>query len=56
MQLFSIGLVKLNIDGTVQVDKDTGEPIPTYTNDDISKCVQNLAGRGRLNFSSNLAC
>jgi len=36
MQLFSIGLVKLNPDGTVVVDESTGEPVPTYTNDDIS--------------------
>jgi len=29
MQLFSIGLVRLNLDGTVQVDGD-GVPVPTY--------------------------
>ena len=29
MQLFSIGLVELNIDGTVRTD-DQGQPIPTY--------------------------
>jgi len=37
MQLFTIGLVKLNQDGTVVVDETTGEPVPTYGNDDISK-------------------
>ncbi|MDJ0750849.1 MAG: DUF1800 domain-containing protein [Woeseiaceae bacterium] len=30
MQLFSIGLVELNIDGTLQRDPVTNEPIPTY--------------------------
>eukprot|EP01125_Pyxidicula_operculata_P014512 TRINITY_DN483_c0_g1_i1.p1 TRINITY_DN483_c0_g1~~TRINITY_DN483_c0_g1_i1.p1 ORF type:complete len:1976 (+),score=486.97 TRINITY_DN483_c0_g1_i1:20-5947(+) len=34
MQLFSIGLWKLNEDGTQVVDS-TGNPLPTYTNDDI---------------------
>jgi uncharacterized protein (DUF1800 family) len=34
MQLMSIGLVKLNIDGTPQLDAN-GQPIPTYTQDDI---------------------
>lgn len=34
MQLFSIGLWKLDLDGTMILDKD-GNPIPTYTNDDI---------------------
>jgi uncharacterized protein (DUF1800 family) len=29
MQLFSIGLVELNIDGTIRID-DQGQPIPTY--------------------------
>jgi uncharacterized protein (DUF1800 family) len=33
-QLMSIGLVKLNIDGTPQLDS-SGQPIPTYTQDDI---------------------
>jgi uncharacterized protein (DUF1800 family) len=30
MQLFTIGLVELQVDGTPRVD-DTGQPIPTYT-------------------------
>ena len=34
MQLFSIGLFQLNVDGTEIVDS-TGSPIPTYTNADI---------------------
>ncbi len=34
MQLFSIGLVQLNVDGTVKTDV-TGAPLETYTHDDI---------------------
>jgi uncharacterized protein (DUF1800 family) len=34
MQLFSIGLVELNIDGTVRRDSN-GQPIPTYNQDTI---------------------
>jgi len=34
MQLFTIGLFKLNMDGTRMTDEN-GEFIPTYTNDDI---------------------
>jgi uncharacterized protein (DUF1800 family) len=34
MQLFSIGLVKLNIDGSVVTDS-SGNPVPTYTLNDI---------------------
>ena len=35
MQLFTIGLYKLNMDGTRQKNPKTGEPIPTYDNDDV---------------------
>ena len=34
MQLFSVGLWKLHPDGT-QVLDDQGEPVPTYSNDDV---------------------
>jgi hypothetical protein len=36
MQLFTIGLFKLNMDGTVVHNAD-GVPVESYTNDDISK-------------------
>jgi len=39
MQLFTIGLVRLNRDGSVQKDA-SGRPLPTYTQDDVT----NLAG------------
>ena len=34
MQLFTIGLVELNADGTVKLDSRR-EPIETYSNDDV---------------------
>ena len=40
MQLFSIGLVELNIDGTEALDTDTnGQPIPTYDQSKSSKAL-----------------
>lgn len=44
--VFSIGLFMLNQDGTLIVDDNTGQPIPTYTNKD----VMNFA-RGFTNFA-----
>ena len=35
MQLFSIGLYHLNDDGSKVLDKDSGDALETYTNDDI---------------------
>lgn len=43
MQLFSIGLFELNIDGTHQVDAG-GVPIPTYDNDDIREMAKIFTG------------
>ena len=40
MQLFTIGLVKLNDDGTPVIDPETGNPIETYTNDDIESFIK----------------
>ena len=45
MQLFTIGTFILNQDGTPKLDPATGQPIPTYTNEDI----MNFA-RGWTNF------
>ena len=42
MQLFSIGLYKLNMDGTVQ--KQDGEPLETYTNSDIQTFAKAWTG------------
>ncbi|MYF01875.1 MAG: DUF1800 domain-containing protein [Gammaproteobacteria bacterium] len=43
MQLFSIGLYELNIDGNLKLDTD-GEPIPTYDNDDIREMAKIFTG------------
>jgi len=43
MQLFSIGLFELNLDGTLQLDGQ-GDPIPTYDNDDITEFAKIFTG------------
>ncbi|MEM9170053.1 MAG: DUF1800 family protein [Pseudomonadota bacterium] len=43
MQLFTIGLVRLNPDGTAELGAD-GEPIETYTNEDISGLARVFTG------------
>jgi uncharacterized protein (DUF1800 family) len=43
MQLFSIGLVLLNDDGTLQLDED-GNEIATYTNFEISEYAKVYVG------------
>ncbi|MDP0491275.1 MAG: DUF1800 family protein [Verrucomicrobiota bacterium JB023] len=43
MQLFAIGLWKLNPDGTRQLDGE-GQPIPTYTNDEITNMARVMTG------------
>ena len=45
MQLFTIGLYKLNMDGSQQLDFD-GLPIPTYDNDDIKQMAKVFTGLG----------
>jgi uncharacterized protein (DUF1800 family) len=43
MQLFTVGLVKLNIDGSVQVDGN-GNPIPTYAGVDVLNLANVFTG------------
>jgi len=43
MQLFSIGLYELNLDGTKKLDS-LGRPIPTYDNDDIGEFAKIFTG------------
>ncbi len=43
MQLFSIGLHELNIDGSVKLDSE-GDLIPTYDNDDIAELAKVFTG------------
>ena len=44
MQLFTIGLVRLNMDGSPVRDPDTGMPIATYTNDHIMNYAKAWTG------------
>ncbi|NRF69635.1 DUF1800 domain-containing protein [Aquincola sp. S2] len=43
MQLFSIGLVRLNVDGTMPRDS-AGQPLPTYTGADIAGMAKVFTG------------
>jgi uncharacterized protein (DUF1800 family) len=43
MQLFTLGLNKLNSDGTSQTD-GSGNPVPTYTQDDVMALGRSLTG------------
>ena len=43
MQLFSIGLFELNIEGSLQLDAE-GDPIPTYSNADIREFAKIFTG------------
>jgi uncharacterized protein (DUF1800 family) len=43
MQLFTIGLVELNNDGTAKKDA-SGNPIPTYSNEDVTNIARALSG------------
>lgn len=45
MQLFSIGLYELNVDGTHQLDAN-GNSIPTYDNNDIKEMAKIFTGFG----------
>ncbi len=54
MQLFSIGLWQLNDDYTQKLDS-TGNPIATYTNDDIVDFARVWTGFDRQAIRSNLA-
>lgn len=43
MQLFTIGLHELNIDGSVKLD-EFGQPIETYTNEDVTELAKVFTG------------
>ena len=45
MQLFSIGLYELNLDGSCKLDAN-GDKIPTYDNDDIKELAKVFTGLG----------
>lgn len=43
MQLFTIGLYELNLDGTAKLDAH-GDPIPTYTQNDVTQLARVFTG------------
>lgn len=49
MQLFTIGLHELNIDGTLVLDDDDN-PIPTFDNDDIQEFAKVFTGLGPAEY------
>lgn len=56
MQLFSIGLFELNIDGTERLD-GSGNPVETYTNEDVTGIAKVFTGynysyEGNITFQS----
>ncbi|MFP6835590.1 MAG: DUF1800 domain-containing protein [Pseudomonadales bacterium] len=52
MQLFSIGLFELNINGSVQTD-NTGRPIATYGNDEIREFAKMFTGLSYGGFGAS---
>ena len=52
MQLFSIGLFELNLDGTVRTD-GAGDPIETYTNEDVTGIAKVFTGYS-YNFTGDI--
>ncbi len=44
MQLFTIGLYELNLDGTTKIDPVTDKPIPTYSQTDIEELSRVFTG------------
>ena len=51
-QLFTVGLVQLNPDGTLMLDS-TGNPIPTYNNTTITQTAKILTGWAWTNKNNN---
>lgn len=51
LQLFSIGLYQLNPDGTLKLNAN-GEPIETYTNDDVKGLAKVFTGWGQYKGSA----
>ena len=52
MQLFTIGLWQLNLDGSKKLDSE-GKPIPTYTNDDIRQLARVFTGWVKPNHTES---
>lgn len=54
MQLFTVGINKINIDGTLKLDSQ-GNPSLVYSNEDIIEYSRAWTGFGTLFFFINLA-
>ena len=52
MQLFSIGLFVLHLDGSLALDGEEGLPQPTYTNNDITELSRVMTGLS-VSYTSN---
>jgi uncharacterized protein (DUF1800 family) len=52
MQLFTVGLVQLNMDGSIKRDA-SGVPLQTYTQTDVMEATKALSGWGN-NYNKNL--
>jgi cullin-associated NEDD8-dissociated protein 1 len=55
MQLFSIGLYRLEMDGSRKTDPSTGAPLDTYTNEDIVSFSRVWTGWYEQSTRSNIA-
>ncbi len=53
MQLFTIGLNELNMDGSLKLE-DSGQVIPTYDNDDIRGLARVFTGLGGADFNDKI--
>ena len=54
MQLFTIGLYELNMDGTHKMNPETGDAIPTYDNNNIVSFARIWTGWGTQEKRSNI--
>lgn len=54
MQLFTVGLYKLNADGSVLIGND-GNPVPTYSQADVEALSNALTGWGFKSVDGNIA-
>ncbi|MEM0897721.1 MAG: DUF1800 family protein [Verrucomicrobiota bacterium] len=52
MQLFSIGLFVLHLDGSLALDSENGLPQPTYNNTDITELSKVMTGLGHSHGSN----
>jgi uncharacterized protein (DUF1800 family) len=44
VQLFTLGLYQLNLDGSIKHDSETGNPLPTYSQNDVQELARALTG------------